>query len=225
MKSHFFTVICVLGLFIGIVVALVPTMNKYFIQSTGKAEVQITHEKMKQNLKKKTSFNSDNISPMTTQDLLKQQFSEKDMPGIGIISIPDISLELPVFNGITYETMMYGASTAKPNQVMGQGNYSLASHTIFNVYNGAVMTDLLFGNLIYAQPGQKIYLTDKDKVYEYKIDNIFKVNVSQGNIIENHDKQKEITLYTCTSLAGNERLVVHGNLEKRTSYKESVTYF
>lgn len=156
---------------------------------------------------------------MTTTELLANQFSKTDLPGIGIISIPDINLELPVFNGITYETMMYGAGTAKPNQQMGKGNYTLASHTIFNSFNGSIITNLLFGNLIYAQIGQSIFLTDKDKSYEYKIDNIYRVDVSQGNIIEDHKDKKEITLYTCTTLTGDERLVVHRTLVNTTKYK------
>ena len=111
---------------------------------------------------------------MTTTELLANQFSKTDLPGIGIISIPDINIELPVFNGITYETMIYGAGTAKPNQQMGKGNYTLASHKIFNSFNGSIITNLLFGNLIYAQIGQSIILTDKDKSYEYKINNIYR---------------------------------------------------
>lgn len=70
--------------------------------------------------------------------------------------------------------MIYGAGTAKPNQQMGKGNYTLASHKIFNSFNGSIITNLLFGNLIYAQIGQSIILTDKDKSYEYKINNIYR---------------------------------------------------
>jgi sortase A len=217
--SNVMMFVCVLVFIVGLTVFFSPQISKYFIQSTGKQEMKLTHEQMKNNLKKKTSFNSEEISPMTTKELVAHQLEDKDMAGIGIISIPDIHLELPIFNGVTYETMMYGAGTAKPNQIMGQGNYALASHTIFNEFTGAIVNGVLFGNLVYAKSGQNIYLTDKDKVYEYQIDSIYKINVSQGNIIENHEKKKEITLYTCTTLTGNERLVVQGSLSNIKEYK------
>ncbi|MGY3713832.1 class A sortase [Lactococcus petauri] len=218
--SNVMMFVCVLVFIVGLTVFFSPQISKYFIQSTGKQEMKLTHEQMKNNLKKKASFNSEEISPMTTKELVAHQLEDKDMAGIGIISIPDIHLELPIFNGVTYETMMYGAGTAKPNQIMGQGNYALASHTIFNEFTGAIVNGVLFGNLVYAKSGQEIYLTDKDKVFAYQIDKVSIVNVSQGTIIDDTKGKREITLYTCTSLVGTNRLVVHGKLDKQYSYQE-----
>ena len=217
--SNILITICVITFISGILVYLSPNISQYLIKSKGLKEINISQVEMKNNLKRKTEFNVDDVSPLTTKELLSNQFSKTDLPGIGIISIPDINLELPVFNGITYETMMYGAGTAKANQVMGQGNYALASHTIFNSLNGAIMENILFGNLINTRLGQSIFLTDKNKIYEYQIDNIYTAHVSQGNIIDNHKDKNEITLYTCTTLTGDERLVVHGTLVKTSKYK------
>lgn len=211
--------VSVIAFLFGLLVFFSPNIGQHLIKSKASKEISISHVEMKKNLQQKGEFIPEDVRPLTTTELLANQFSKADLPGIGIISIPDINLELPVFNGITYETMMYGAGTAKPNQQMGKGNYTLASHTIFNSFNGSIITNLLFGNLIYAQIGQSIFLTDKDKIYEYKIDNIYKVDVSQGNIIEDHKDKKEITLYTCTTLTGDERLVVHGTLVNTTKYK------
>lgn len=217
--SNMLIAICVITFISGILVYLSPNISQYLIKSTGTREINISQAAMKNNLKKKTEFNVDDVAPLTTKELLSNQFSKTDLPGIGILSIPDIDLELPIFNGITYETMMYGAGTAKANQVMGQGNYALASHTIFNSLNGEIMANILFGNLIHARPGQSIFLTDKDKVYEYKINNIYMAHVNQGDIIDDHGKDREITLYTCTTLTGNERLVVQGSLSNIKEYK------
>ncbi|MFK4855051.1 class A sortase [Lactococcus petauri] len=211
--------VSVIAFLFGLLVFFSPNIGQYLIKSKASKEINISHVEMKKNLQQKGEFVPEDVRPLTTTELLANQFSKTDLPSIGILSIPDINLELPVFNGITYETMMYGAGTAKPNQQMGKGNYALASHTIFNSFNGSIITNLLFGNLIYAQIGQNIFLTDKDKSYEYKIDTIYKVNVSQGNIIQNHDEEQEITLYTCTSLTGAERLVVHGLLIKIMHYE------
>lgn len=211
--------VSVIAFLFGLLVFFSPNISQYLIKSKASKEINISHVEMKRNLQQKGEFVPEDVRPLSTTELLANQFSKTDLPGIGILSIPDINLELPVFNGITYETMMYGAGTAKPNQQMGKGNYALASHTIFNSFNGSIITNLLFGNLIFAQTGQNIYLTDKNRVYEYKIDTIYKVDVSQGNIIEDHKDKKEITLYTCTTLTGDERLVVHGLLTKTIHYE------
>lgn len=217
--SNIIITICIITFISGLLLYWSPNISQFLIKTKGTREINISQAEMKNNLKKKTEFNVDDVAPLTTKELLSNQFSKTDLPGIGILSIPDINLELPVFNGITYETMMYGAGTAKPNQVMGQGNYALASHTIFNSLNGEIMANILFGNLIHARLGQSIFLTDKDKVYEYKINNIYTAHVNQGDIIDDHGKDREITLYTCTTLTGNERLVVQGSLSNIKEYK------
>ncbi|MFK4935508.1 class A sortase [Lactococcus garvieae] len=217
--SNIIITVCVITFISGLLLYWSPNISQYLIKTKGAREINISQAAMKNNLKKKTEFNVDDVAPLTTKELFYNQFSKTDLPGIGILSIPDINLELPIFNGITYETMMYGAGTAKPNQQMGKGNYALASHTIFNSLNGEIMANILFGNLIHARLGQSIFLTDKDKVYEYEINNIYTTHVSQGDIIDDHGNDKEITLYTCTTLTGDERLIVHGLLTKTMQYE------
>ncbi|USI66997.1 class A sortase (plasmid) [Lactococcus petauri] len=224
-KEKIIMVVSFVLVIVGLLWFFSPELSKYLIRSKGTTEVNVSHEKMKENQLKATAFKPEEINPKSTSDYVSDYFSESQLPVVGILSIPDINMILPVFNGTTNETMSYGAGTCKPNQVMGKGNYSLASHTIFNMYSGNVMSGVLFGNLIYAQIGQKIYLTDKDKVFEYSIDNIYTVNVNQGNIIDDHDKKDEITLYTCTRLTGEERLVVHGNLIQTSSYTANHSIF
>ena len=216
--SNTIITICIITFISGLLLYWSPNISQYLIKTKGAREINISQAEMKKNLKKKTEFNVDDVAPLTTKELLSNQFSKTDLPGIGILSIPDINLELPVFNGITYETMMYGAGTAKPNQQMGKGNYALASHTIFNSFNGSIITNLLFGNLHQTQIGQHIFLTDKAKVYDYQIERIFTVADTQGEIIADHKGKREITLYTCTNLTGEERLVVQGNLVRTTPY-------
>lgn len=201
------------------------SIEKFIINSKGQTEIKVSHQVMKENQKKVGTFKPEEITPKTTAEYFSDYFSKSNLPVVGILSIPDVHMILPIFNGTTNETMSYGAGTAKPNQTMGKGNYSLASHTIFNMYSGEVMSGILFGNLIYSHVGQGIYLTDKDKVFEYKIDTIYTVNVNQGNIIDDHNKKNEITLYTCTTLTGDERLVVHGNLIQTSSYTASHSIF
>ena len=48
---------------------------------------------------------------------------------IGRISIPSVSLELPVLKSSTEKNLLSGAATVKENQVMGKG-YALAGHNM-----------------------------------------------------------------------------------------------
>ena len=61
------------------------------------------------------------------------------LPVIGGISIPELNMNLPIFKGLENVALYYGAGTMKENQVMGQGNYSLASHHVFGLTGANAM--------------------------------------------------------------------------------------
>lgn len=209
-----------------------PMVSKEVIKDTSQKSTQISKEQIQANEKKAKqskvkggSNETPEVRPLTTEELLKNKVGNKELDAIGVLSLPDVSIKLPIFDGVTYETMMYGAGTIKENEVMGQGNYSLASHTIFNTYTNSIEKDVLLGNLVNSQTGQHIYVTDKTKVYDYVIDKVYTVKDNQVDVLENKDNQKDITLVTCTSLTGNERLIVHGTLEETLSYQEKSDLF
>lgn len=49
---------------------------------------------------------------------------------VGDLTIPAIDLAMKIFQGTTYEKMLYGATTVLPDSVVGKGNYVLASHNM-----------------------------------------------------------------------------------------------
>jgi len=106
----------------------------------------------------------------------------------------------------------------KPDQKMGEGNYSLASHHIFTAENASQM---LFSPLVNAKAGMKIYLTDKDKVYTYEITEVKRVTPDRVDEIEDRDGVKEITLVTCDDLAATNRIIVKGTLETSVDYDQA----
>ena len=61
------------------------------------------------------------------------------LPVIGGIAIPEVEINLPIFKGLDNVNLFYGAGTMKPDQRMGEGNYSLASHHIFTAENASQM--------------------------------------------------------------------------------------
>ena len=99
----------------------------------------------------------------------------------------------------------------KPNQKMGEGNYSLASHHIFTAENASQM---LFSPLVNAKEGMKIYLTDKDKVYTYSITSVENVEPERVDVVDDAaDGTAEVTLVTCEDAAATSRTIVKGVLE------------
>ena len=125
---------------------------------------------------------------------------------------------LPIFKGLDNVNLFYGAGTMKPDQKMGEGNYSLASHHIFTAENASQM---LFSPLVNAKAGMKIYLTDKDKVYTYEITEVKRVTPDRVDEIEDRDGVKEITLVTCVDYNATERIIVKGIFKESKAYSET----
>ena len=93
---------------------------------------------------------------------------------------------------------------------MGQGNFALASHHVSNVI-GQSGAGLLFSPLVNAEVGQRIYLTNKDEIFEYQVQKVYTVLPEQGHVISDQPNQKMITLITCAT-DDRYRIVVQGNL-------------
>lgn len=116
---------------------------------------------------------------------------------LGNIEIPKINLNLSIFEGKPFvndknkiDTMLYGAVTNKQNQVMGKGNYVLASHIISN-------SNLLFTSIIQLEKGDTIVLKDSDYTYKYTVYNNFIVSKDETWILNDIKDYSILTLYTC----------------------------
>lgn len=111
---------------------------------------------------------------------------------LGVLSIPGIDIHLPVMEGVGGNNLFRGAATNKIGQVMGEGNYVLASHYM---YDGKS----LFAPLDSLEPGMKLYVTDYQQVHVYEYQDITVVEPSEGNVM-NDRGLRELTLYTCTEV-------------------------
>lgn len=116
---------------------------------------------------------------------------------LGSIEIPKIDLNLSIFEGEPFvntknktDTMLAGAVTNKQNQVMGKGNYVLASHIISN-------SDLLFTNINQLEKGDTIFLKDSDYTYKYTVYSNFIVSNNDIWILNDIKDYSILTLYTC----------------------------
>lgn len=176
---------------------------------------KVKKEVLHQNLDAPVSFNAHNVQALPLSELILSPTYPETYPAIGWLSIPDVNIKLPVFKGLESASLMIGAGTIKEDQEMGKGNYGLASHSIFDFY-GNPLQDVLFDNLRNVKEGQRIYLTDKDKVYIYQIEQ--KYETGPKDVFSDTKGKQEITLMTCVAQNSPVRLIVQGVLVETSSY-------
>ncbi|HFI2475664.1 TPA: class A sortase, partial [Streptococcus suis] len=121
--------------------------NKYQVVNVSKEEIEV-------NQTADTTFDFEQVQSISTEAVMKAQWESQQLPVIGGIAIPDVNINLPIFKGLSNVALMYGAGTMKETQVMGQGNYSLASHHVFGI---AGASETLFSPLENTKEGMKIY--------------------------------------------------------------------
>lgn len=141
---------------------------------------------------------------------------EADLDVLGAVAIPDANLNTAVIKGMSDVAMVSGAGTMFPDQVMGQGNYTLASHHI------SYGTDILLNNISDSVTvGDKIYLTDLTNVYVYETFFVEAVNPDQVQYISQEVTGNPIiTLMTCTADL-TQRWIVQGNLTETVAFGEA----
>ncbi|RIJ64609.1 class A sortase [Rummeliibacillus sp. POC4] len=191
-----------------IMVLLVDNMSKETIQKTNIEKAKTTPQ---------ATFDFAKVENIRLQDVLDAQTKKKDVHAIGAISVPDVHMQLPIVYGISNINLTVGAGTMKQDQVMGQGNYSLAGH---NMNNGKT----LFSPLTKAQEGMKVYITDFRNIYEYQISDMFIVKPTQVEVIQDQGDEKLITLVTC-NYNGEKRMIIRGKLIKKETYTDDTSYF
>ena len=190
--------------------------DMFIVWNTNKYQVsQVTKEKIEENEETVGNFDFESVKSLSSEAVLSAQWNSQQLPVIGGIAIPQLEMNLPIFKGLDNINLFYGAGTMKPNQEMGKGNYSLASHRIFL---GEKADQKLFSPLANAEKGMKIYLTDKEKVYTYEIVEVKIVTPDRVDVIEDREGIDELTLVTCEDSNATERIIVKGNLKEIKSY-------
>lgn len=196
-----------------------PIRNMIMVWHTNKYQVsKVSKKTIEKNKEAKTSFDFQEVKSLSTEAVINAQWQAQKLPVIGGIAIPELKMNLPIFKGLDNVGLYYGAGTMKEDQVMGQGNYSLASHHVFGLTGANTM---LFSPLDNAKAGMKIYVTDKEKIYTYVITSLETVSPDRIDVIADHEGVNEITLVTCDDLAATNRIIVKGTLETSVDYDQA----
>lgn len=227
-KVKFLRLLNYLVVFVGLFLLVLSQLNQFRIDNRAKKNNAVAEEisatDMQNNINSKTSFDFDSIEEISTSgtwlspDLIDQNLI------IGRLYIPSIDLNLTVFNGLSNSILHAGLGTMRPGLTMGQGNFPIAGHY-------SADSDILFGNLISVEIGDQIYLTDNEKIYEYKVYETRIVDVTEVKWVENTVAKEHgkpiISLMNCYYIDGQnsgDRYFVFGELIEISDLADSPIY-
>lgn len=165
----------------------------------------------------KVDYNFSKVKPLSIQEVTRERLKHRRVPLVGKIAIPSVNLLLPIVPGVSNASLSAGAGTLKKDEVIGVGNYALASHNMNDYVT-------LFSPLLKIQTGALMYVTNGQKVFVYKVKTKRYIAPTEVDVIRNHQNKRELTLITC-SMSGNQRLLVQGPLVKTESYQSQAQLF
>lgn len=209
---------------VGVLMVLSPIFHELFVkqtvESTSRAFEHINHRQIKENLKRETEFRYEEIEDVSMLTSFESYVSDLSENVVGKVIIPSLNIDLPILKGVTNRNLNAGATTMRPDQEMGQGNYPLAGHIMKN-------KSLLFGALMDIQIGATVYITDKETVYEYVVKNTEVVPDTALYMIEDGEMEKYdhpiVSLMTCYhSSKTGKRFFAVGEFQRSFGINEAV---
>ncbi|GAK30350.1 sortase [Weissella oryzae SG25] len=207
--------IWVLVLLIGLALVFHKQIAFYVLSNF---QPKVSQQSIKKADKQNGNYNWAKVDSLSAEQILKARLEAGKINFIGYVAIPEIGLNVPISRGVDNLNISLGAGTLKPKQVMGEGNFALASHFI----QGNSGRNLLFSPIYYSgKVGQKIYLTDLKQVYEYTATVHKIIDPTDVSVVDDVPGQKLITLITCNYTADNGRVLMQGRLDKSMSFKDA----
>jgi len=178
------------------------------------SQVEVNPEEFEMNLietAETAEFDWDVVEDLDWQGLLP--YINYEASPIGELIVPSVEMRLPILQGTSNANVSLGAATMLPDLVMGQGNFSLASHWHPN-------PRITFGSLDQIEYGDLIILRDANYLYIYE-------TIVQNKIIEPYrwDITEEapgevwVTLMTCTP-GGARRVMARGEFIAQISFTD-----
>lgn len=196
-------VLAVFVLIIGLAMVFNGQIRDVMVQQNQTNSLKSLNRKsIEKNKKKEGMFDFSKVQEIDFAQVTRSRVNNT-ADAIGAISIPDVNMDLPIMKGLSNDAMSTGGGTMRADQVMGEGNYPLAGH--YMTANG-----VLFSPLEQTKIGEKVYLTDLEHVYVYKI-YMKKVVPPTAVWLVNNTKENIVTLITCAD-GGTNRWAIRGSL-------------
>lgn len=216
-KSNFGVIILVLT---GLGLILYQPIINYVIspkQLEKAYDTELSSEDMRDNLERlrgtEGMFDYDSVETLNKMDVNP---IIKRANIIGGVYVPSVGLRMPIMYGVNNVTLRTSAGTMKPEQEMGKGNYVLIGHNARN-------PNVLFAPIRRIQQGESIYVSDKQKVYEYRMVDSKVVQPTQVDVMEDVEGKELVTLISCYSKDGSDRIVVTGELIGVVDYEKAAS--
>ncbi|MDU2025899.1 MAG: sortase [Finegoldia magna] len=226
---------------LGIIVFLIPLVLNLYYKNENKAVIkEFRSQKVEQNSSKNNSKNENNNDSISNIITGKQSdTNDKQNSPIGIIFIPKIKEQLPIYKDIkgmldinldkgvvllSRSTMM---KDIDEDSFKEKENLSLdpkkTANMVLTGHRGTLNTNQnIFKNLDKLEKGDKFYIDNGINLLEFKVFEIKVIDPKQGNLIYSDQPFNQSTLVTCTPyLINNKRLIVSGGLSKITDNTDS----
>lgn len=135
---------------------------------------------------------------------------------IGVIKIPSIDVEIPIYAGTNEEILQKGAGHLEGTSLPIGGE---SSHTVITAHSGLPKAKL-FTDLQKVEMGEKFYIENIEGTLAYQVDHIDVIEPSDFSQLLVVGGKDYATLLTCTPIMINtHRLIVRGH---RVSYVPEV---
>ena len=137
-----------------------------------------------------------------------EEIRNGDRGMMGVLEIPCIEVELPIYHGIAEDVLQKGvghiSQTAFP--VGGEGN-----HTVLSTHRG-LPDARLFTDLDELEPGDAFYIRVLGNNLAYEVDQVEVVDPGDVSLLKPEEGKDYVTLLTCTPYGINShRLLVRGS--------------
>lgn len=215
-RNIFINIVLVCVLLVGLALVFNNQIKNFLIErnSDQYSVSEVSKKTVKKNEKAKASFDYDQVESVSSEAVIKAQLANKKLPVIGGVAVPSVSINLPIFKGVSNEALLWGAGTLSENQKMGAGNYALASHRTLD-------DTLLFSPLEKLEVGAIVYVTDLTNIYTYKTTMKIKVAPTDVQYLDEVAGKKILTLITCGDMNATTRIIIQGDLQKVTPMKKA----
>lgn len=177
----------------------------------------LSDEEIQRRLRLAKIYN-DNLGNVTPKDPYSEEEKHKAIENyaqmlelrtkIGVINIPSIDVELPIYAGTNEEILQKGAGHLEGTSLPIGGE---STHTVITAHSG-LPTARLFTDLEKVKMGEKFYIDNIGGTLAYQVDHIDVIDPSDFSQLLVVPEKDYATLLTCTPIMINtHRLIVRGH--------------